>query len=154
MGRHPVVALYAETSAIVAWLLDEGPTGRAGRAWSQLAAANAVHTSDLTLIECDRTLRRAEATGRIAASESLRFQAIIDRACAYAYWTLHGIDAEIVDRSRRSFPREPIRSLDAIDLATALSVRTLSPNVRVLSIDYRVREHAAALGFQVMPTVC
>ena len=146
------MTLYAETSAIVAWLLDEDPTGRAGRAWSQLAAANAVHTSDLTLIECDRTLRRAEATGRIAASEGLPFQAIIDRVCAY--WTLHAINAEIIDRSRRSFPREPIRSLDAIHLATALSVRNLSPNVRVLSFDYRVCENAAALGFQVMPTVC
>ena len=146
------MTLYAETSAVVAWLLGEERTGRAGRAWSQLVAADSVHTSDLTLIECDRTLRRATVTGRLTADESLRFQEIIDRASAH--WTLHGIDAEIVHRSRRSFPCEPVRSLDAIHLATALNVRNLSPDVQVLSFDFRVRDNAAALGFQVTPTVC
>ena len=61
------------------------------------------------------------------------------------------MDAEIVHRSRRSFPCEPIRALDAIHLATALSVRTLSPDVRVLSFDDRIRDNAASLGFQVAP---
>lgn len=49
------MTLYAETSAVVAWLLDEERTGLAG---SELVAADAVHASDLTLVECDRTLRR------------------------------------------------------------------------------------------------
>ena len=140
--------LYAETSAILAWLLDED---RADRARSQLVAADSVHTSDLTLIECDRTIRRAAVTGRMAAGESLRLLAIIDRACAH--WTLHAMDAEIVHRSRRSLPREPVRSLDAIHLATALRVRNLAPSVRVLSYDHRVRDNANALGFEVTPTV-
>lgn len=143
------MTLYAETSAVVAWLLDGESAGRAGRAWSELVRADAVHTSDLTLIECDRTLRRAVATRRIGASESLQFHAVIDRVSAY--WTLHGMDAEIVQRSRRSFPREPIRSLDAIHLATALAVRNLSPEVQVLSFDDRIRDNASALGFEVVP---
>lgn len=140
--------LYAETSAVVSWLLDEE---RGERAWSSLAAAAAVHTSDLTLIECDRTFRRAAATGRISASESSRLQAIVDTASAH--WTLHGIDAEIVHRSRRSFPCEPVRTLDAVHLATALSVRNLLPDVQVLSFDNRIRDNAAALGFAVAPPV-
>jgi len=143
------VTLYAETSAVVAWLLDEERAGRAGLAWSQLVAADAVHTSDLTLVECDRTLRRAVATGRISASESLRLQVIVERASAF--WTLHGMDAEVVERSRRSFPCEPIRSLDALHLATALIVRGLSPKVQILSFDDRIRENATALGLTVVP---
>ena len=138
--------LYAETSAVVAWLLDEE---HSDRAWAQLAAADVIFTSDLTLIECDRVFRRAAATGRVAASESLQLHAIIDTASAH--WTLHAIDAEIVQRSRRSFPCEPIRALDAIHLATALAVRNLSPDVQVLSFDDRVRDNAASLGFQVAP---
>ena len=138
--------LYAETSAVVAWLLDED---RGDRAWSQLVAADAIHTSDLTLIECDRTFRRAADIGRMTASESSRLHAIVDTAAAH--WTLHGMDAEIVHRSRRSFPREPIRALDAIHLATALSVRNLAPDVQVLSFDDRIRDNATALGFQVAP---
>ena len=130
----------------MAWLLDEE---RGDHSWSQLVAADAIHTSDLTLIECDRVFRRAAATGRLTANESSRLHAIIDTASAP--WTLHGMDAEIVHRSRRSFPCEPIRALDAIHLATALTVRNLSPDVQVLSFDDRIRHNAVALGFQVAP---
>ena len=138
--------LYAETSAVVAWLLDEE---RGERARSRLAAAEAVHTSDLTLVECDRALRRATVTRRLSAADSSRLQTIVDTASAH--WTLHGIDADVVHRSRRSFPHEPIRALDAIHLATALAVRNLSPDVRVLSFDDRIRDNATALGFLVAP---
>ena len=138
--------LYAETSAVMAWLPDEE---RGDGARAQLAAADVIFTSDLTLIECDRALRRAVATGRIAASESSELQAIIHTASAH--WTLHGMDADIVHRSRRSFPHEPIRALDAIHLATALAVRNLAPDVQVLSFDDRIRDNAASLGFQVAP---
>lgn len=122
------MTLYAETST-VAWLLDEE---RAGLAWSELVAADAVHASDLTLVECERTLRRAVATGRTSASEWLRLHAIGERASAF--WTLHGIDAEVVERSRRSFPCEPIKSLNALHLATALVIRNRSPAVRQVPV--------------------
>ncbi len=138
--------LYAETSAVLSWLLGED---RGESARSQLAAAAAVSTSDLTLIECDRTLRRAVAVGCLTAEESLRIQTIVDTAAAH--WTLHGMDAEIVHRSRRAFPREPIRALDAVHLATALAVRSLFSDVAVLSFDDRIRGNAAALGFAVVP---
>ena len=138
--------LYAETSAVLSWILDEE---RGARARSRLAAAAAVYTSDLTLIECDRALRRAAATGRVSASESSQLHTIIDTASAH--WTLHGIDPEIVHRSRRSFPHEPVRALDAIHLATALAVRNLMPDVQVLSFDDRIRDNASALGFLVAP---
>ena len=139
--------LYAETSAILSWLLGED---RGDSARSQLTAATSVSTSDLTLIECDRTLRRAVTTGRLTADESSRMQTVVDTASAH--WTLHGMDAEIVHRSRRAFPREPIRALDAVHLATALAVRNLCPDVRVLSFDDRIRGNAAALGFDVVPS--
>ena len=138
--------LYAETSAVLAWLLDEEQRERAR---SRLAAAEAVHTSDLTLVECDRTLYRTVETGRLSATDSSRLQTTIDTASAH--WTLHRIDTDVVRRSRRSFPREPIRALDAIHLATALAVRNLLPDVRVLSFDDRIRGNATALGFLVAP---
>ena len=138
--------LYVETSAVMAWLLGEerGETVRA-----QLAAADVIFTSDLTLIECDRAFRRAVATGRVTASEALQIQASIDTASSH--WTLLGMDADIVHRSRRSFPREAIRALDAIHLATALAVRDLSPDMVVLSLDDRIRDNAVSLSFEVAP---
>lgn len=93
-----------------------------------LSPADAVDASALTLVECDRALRRAVASGRTSASEWLRLHAIAERASAF--WTLRSIDAEVVERSRRSFPREPIKSLNALHLATALVTRNLSPAVR------------------------
>lgn len=140
--------LYAETSAVLSWLLAEN-LGESAR--SQLTAAAGVSTSDLTLIECDRTLRRAVATGRLPAGESSQLQGLVDTASAH--WTLWSMDAGIVHRSRRSFPREPIRALDAVHLATALAVRNLFPDVRVLSLDDRIRGNAAALGFEVVPSL-
>ena len=133
--------LYTETSVVAAWLLDEE---RGEPARSRLAAAEAVHTSDLTLVECDRALRRAAVTGRVSAADSFRLQTIVDTASAH--WTLHGIDAEVVHRSRRSFPHEPVRALDAIHLATALAVRNLLPDVHVLSFDDRIRDTQPSSG--------
>ena len=86
-----------------------------------------------------------------ARRQEFRIGSARSRDTASAHWTLHGIDAEIVHRARRSFPHEPIRALDAIHLATALTVRNLSPDVQVLSFDERIRDNAATLGFQVAP---
>jgi uncharacterized protein with PIN domain len=52
------VNLYAESSAVLAWLLDE-PTAPAVR--RLLGEAEVIVASDLTLIECDRVLLRAVA---------------------------------------------------------------------------------------------
>jgi uncharacterized protein with PIN domain len=54
------VSLYAESSAVLAWLLDE-PAGVFVR--ETLAETTIVLASDLTLIECDRVIHRATALG-------------------------------------------------------------------------------------------
>lgn len=53
---------------------------------------------------------------------------------------------------RRSFPLEPIRSLDALHLGAALFVRTTVPDLRVLTLDKRVSDNARLLGFPVEPS--
>lgn len=59
--------LYAESSAVLAWLLGK-PDGQAAR--TLLAEAEAVVASDLTLIECDRVLIRAQAIGEISGADA------------------------------------------------------------------------------------
>ena len=56
-----------------------------------------------------------------------------------------------MELARGPFPGELIRALDAIHLATALVIRDIHPDLSVLSLDRRVRENAAALGFGVVP---
>ncbi len=67
------------------------------------------------------------------------------------HWVTLDIDAEVMDRARRPFPVEPIRTLDAIHLATAVLARSLVPDVAVLSLDGRVRRSAEQMGFRVLP---
>ena len=67
------------------------------------------------------------------------------------HWSIHAITPRVVGFARGPFPGEPIRALDAIHLATALVIRDIYPDLRVLSLDQRVRDNAVALGFEVVP---
>ena len=138
--------VYAESSAVLAWLLGED---RGGRAEQEIAGADLVVTSDLTLIECDRVLNRAAALGGRSDAEAARRRAIV--SAASEHWVVLAIDSEVVARSRQGFPREPVRTLDAIHLSTALLARNLVTELQVLSLDERIRGNAAALGFDVAP---
>lgn len=114
-----------------------------------LAEADDILTSDLTLIECDRALIRA------ALSLGLREAEIVGRRraleAATAHWTLLRITPAIVDRARRPFPGEPIRTLDAVHLASVLAAAEVADDFSVLALDRRIRRSARALGFRVTP---
>ena len=138
--------VYAESSAVLAWLLGESD-GEDAR--DRLSAARLVLTSDLTLIECDRVLHRAMALGELSAAEAAERRALV--AVAAEHWIVQAMDREIVERARRPFPREPIGTLDAIHLATALITRDLVTELQLLSLDERIRRSAADLGFEIVP---
>jgi predicted nucleic acid-binding protein len=61
------------------------------------------------------------------------------------------LDSEILDRARRPFPAEPVRTLDALHLATALRARAIVPELALLSLDERIRRAAGQMGFLVVP---
>ncbi|MBI2346165.1 MAG: hypothetical protein HYV03_04650, partial [Deltaproteobacteria bacterium] len=63
-----------------------------------------------------------------------------------AQWHIMEITAEVRARAGRPFPSEPIRSLDAIHLATALEFVRAFPDLTVLSFDDRVLRNLAPLG--------
>lgn len=138
--------LYAESSAVLAWLLDEP---RARDVLGALADAEAVVTSDLTLIECDRVLRRAVMLEELNEADAADRRAHL--AAASARWHVLRIASDVVERARQPFPSEPIRTLDAIHLSSALMARSAIPGVQLLSLDDRVRRSGKALGFAVVP---
>jgi uncharacterized protein len=140
------VNVYAESSAVLAWLLGE----RAGRSVREvLRRAELVMASDLTLIECDRVLIRAVTLREIDEAAAAERRAHLNAAAAH--WYLWRVSADIVDRARRPFPAEPVRALDAIHLASALAARSVVPGVELLSLDDRIREAGAQLGFTLQP---
>ena len=138
--------LYVESSAALAWLLGE-PTGETVR--KLLAAAAAVGSSDLTLVECDRTLVRALATGRVREAEAIRVGVALVHAASR--WHVLALSGGQLARARRPFPAEPIRTLDALHLAAALQFERDAGPVTVLSLDDRVRTNGRLLGLRVAP---
>lgn len=56
-----------------------------------------------------------------------------------------------MERARRPFPVEPIRTLDALHLASALVARSAEAGLMLLTLDQRVRENAQRLGFETLP---
>lgn len=108
-----------------------------------------VLASELAVVEIDRAIRFGEARGRVprAAADRMR-----DRLGAtIASWGLIPLSRTVMSSARRSFPIEPVRALDAIHLASALEATPRFPDLRILSLDQRVRRNAEALGFAVVP---
>jgi predicted nucleic acid-binding protein len=140
------VNLYADSSAVLSWIFGE-PAGEAVR--EVLAAADSVLASDLTLVECDRTVLRAQTTGRITEAQAADRRGLL--IATAAHWHLLRLDAEVIERARRPFPAEPIRTLDALHLASALAARSASPDLVLLTLDERMRAAGRGLGFTVRP---
>lgn len=65
----------------------------------------------------------------------------------FARRDLVAITDEVLARAGRRFPAEPIRTLDAIHLATADILGDPPPLVMIVTRDERVRENARALGY-------
>jgi hypothetical protein len=61
------------------------------------------------------------------------------------------LEEEVIERARRRYPHEPIRSLDALHLASALLAARTATGVEVLTLDERVRQAGRALGFKILP---
>jgi PIN domain-containing protein len=141
-----VTFIYAESSAVLRWLLGADDNARIHAA---LVQASVVVSSALTSTEVARTLRRLEAGGaldtRTRESVWLRYSA------AVAHWQIHALSEAVLTRASQSFPIEPVRTLDALHLATATLFSFEVAPVELLSVDRRLRENAQALGLGVTP---
>lgn len=138
--------IYAESSAVLAWLLGEA-AGR--RVREVLRHAELVMASDLVLIECDRVLIRAVTLGEIDEAKAADRRAYLNAAASH--WHLCRLSLDVIDRARHAFPAEPVRTLDAIHLASALAVRSSVPSTELLSLDDRIRRAGEQLGFRLQP---
>lgn len=136
------MTIYAETSAVLRWLFTEqgGADVR-----SALAQAAKVVTSRLTLIETRRVVRRAEREARISAAQAADIGAVFTQAAST--WAILELSRDVARRAEETFPDEPVRTLDAIHLASALFLRQAFPDLAILTADQRLRANAVQLGF-------
>lgn len=133
--------MYLESSAALAWLLGES---QSLEVIAKVDEADAVVTSVLTLLETQRTLIRAERQGLVTAGECQKLGGILARAGSG--WILMEISEQVRERAARAFPAEPVRTLDALHLATALLFMRVYPDLRILTYDRRIADNAQALG--------
>ena len=134
--------LYVESSAALSWLLSED---HAEEVRQTIASAEIVISSELTLIECDRALVRGVALAVMTEAAAADLRRLLAQAAEH--WDLLRLDQEIIERARRPFPREPIRTLDAIHLAAA---RTLGDELTaVVTYDERMAAAGGRLGLPV-----
>jgi predicted nucleic acid-binding protein len=140
------VNLYAESSAVLAWLLGEPagkPVGEVLRSAQQVAA------SELVILECERALVRGITLREIDEATAADLRARLHQAAAH--WQVWRVSPDIMERARHPFPAEPVRTLDALHLASALAVRSAIPGMELLSLDDRIRRAGKQLGFRLLP---
>jgi len=142
-AQPAVVGLrYIESSAFVAALLEHD----AG-ALHSLRARSRLITSALTAAEAGRAIVRARMSERLtpdAEREAVRALRRFERRCYVV-----AITDDVLARVRRPFPVEPVRTLDAVHLATAESLGEPPQLVTFVTRDDRVRDNAKALGYVV-----
>lgn len=133
---------YIETSALLSALLERDLTARRA-----LIRKGRRITSALTFAEATRGLVRARVNGRIGVEQeraALRWLRSFRRRC-----DVMTIAESVLVRAGRPYPVEPIRTLDAIHLASAEELGEPPQLVTIVTRDMRVRDNAQALGYLV-----
>ena len=133
--------LYLETSAVLNWLLGQPRAAEVRRA---IDSAKVVVTSVLTVTETERALVRAEQEGVLTGGDGQRLRGMLGRSGKS--WMHMTVSEEVLARAGQRFPAEPVRTLDAIHLSTALAFTRAFSDLQVLSLDRRVAANAIALG--------
>jgi predicted nucleic acid-binding protein len=134
-------ALYVETSAVLGWLFGEPTAAEVARA---IDAAEVVVTSALTFVEVERAIHRAVSQHVVKESDAHKLRGVLARE--RSQWITMVLTDDVLARAGRAFPVEPVRTLDAIHLATALAFVEALPDLKMLATDRRVLDNATSLG--------
>jgi predicted nucleic acid-binding protein len=131
---------YVESSAVLSALLELSADLR-----RILRAAPILVTSALTVAECFRAIRRGRQSGRLSMEQerlaTRAVQSFLDRC------DLIAVTESVLLRAGRPFPAEPIRTLDAIHLASVEALNEDPALVTVITRDARIVTNARAMGY-------
>jgi predicted nucleic acid-binding protein len=133
---------YIETSALLAAGIENDATARAA-----IRGEGHRFASALTIAEAMRTIVIAQAKGRLSPVEyraTVRWIRRFANRCEIV-----AIGEEVMERVGRAFPVEPIRTLDAIHLATADLIGESPALISIVTRDARIRQNALAMGYIV-----
>ncbi len=134
-------ALYLDTSAVLRAVLEGGTTPAMEEA---IAAAGILVTSRLSLVEAARALMRLRITGKATEVQLADTGRQLDALWARCeIWELTGL---VCETASQVAPGNPLRTLDALHLATYLLARRRIPDLELLTADRRLSEAAGLSG--------
>jgi predicted nucleic acid-binding protein len=136
-----VSAVYLETSAVLRWLFGEPESQRIAR---RIQDAVEPVCSVLTILEVHRALVRADRERRSRRRNVHLLRRQLEEASTD--WNVLEITPDIRIRAGEPFPVEPVRTLDAIHLATALRFAKALPALSMLTFDVRILSNLEPLG--------
>ena len=135
------MTVYVDTSIVLRVLLQEpNPVG----IWGQW---NKAYSSALWRVEVMRTVDRLRLTHEISDSEVAEL--VREIKIIHETFAIHPVTNQIFQRASETFPTV-VGTLDAIHLATALSIREIENIDYLLTHDSQLATAATSLGFDVM----
>lgn len=135
---------YIESSALVAALLEQD--AEVLQAFREIGHRV---TSALTFAEANRAVVRARIAGRLSDRDER--SALRDLRAFEQHCTVFAVTEAVLARAGHLFPIEPVRTLDAIHLATIELLGETPQLVTVVTRDDRVARNARSLGYDVVP---
>jgi predicted nucleic acid-binding protein len=134
------MTVYVDTSIVLRILLREPTVG----IWGQWKKA---YSSALWRVEALRTVDRLRLTHEISDSEVAEL--VREIKITHETFAIHPVTNQIFQRASETFPTV-VGTLDAIHLATALSIREIEHIDYLLTHDSQLGTTARSLGFDVM----
>ena len=133
--------VYVDTSVVLRILLHEpNPLGIWGK-W------NKGYSSALWRVEALRTIDRLRLTHEISDAEVADL--VRDIQITHETFVIHPVTNRVFQRASETFPTV-VGTLDAIHLATALSIREIEKLDSLLTHDSQLGTAARSLGFDVI----
>jgi predicted nucleic acid-binding protein len=132
--------LYLDTSAVLRAILENGTNTELEAA---IAAAPALITSRLSLVESSRALHRLRQLGRVREAHLADAQREIN-----AVWSrceLWELTSGVCEMARQVAPGTALRTLDALHLATFVLARERIEGLEMVTVDQHLEAAVAAL---------
>jgi predicted nucleic acid-binding protein len=126
--------LYLDTSAVLRAILESGTSPDVE---GRIADAPALVTSRLSLVEGSRAVHRLRLLGRV--SEAKLADAEQQISALWARCELWELTREVCETARHVAPGKPLRTLDALHLATFVLARQKITGLELMTVDDRLQ---------------
>ena len=133
-------ARYVDTSAALRAVLEDGTTPAIA---SQIENAEILVTSRLSLVESERALLRMRRTSSV--TEELLADAARAMDELWSHCTIWELTEEVCRAAMQVAPSQPLRTLDALHLATYVLARRRIAGLELLTADHRLERAARAV---------